>query len=109
MNRRRVVVTAVLVTLGLLAAACSDSSERAGSGTTGPTIASATTTAKPPQVGGTLVFGEYSQPLGLDPIVALGGGQVGGIEMAAIYDTILRFDTTTGKYEPNRGVVCTQC
>ncbi|MEO8695169.1 MAG: ABC transporter substrate-binding protein [Acidimicrobiales bacterium] len=100
MNRRWIVITTVLVTFGTLAVACSDSSEKAGSDTTGPTTASPTTTAKAPQVGGTLVFGAFLQPLGLDPIVAIGGGNIGGTEMAAIYDTLIRFDTTTAKYEP---------
>ncbi|HUP73466.1 MAG TPA: hypothetical protein VM282_10540 [Acidimicrobiales bacterium] len=82
--------------LGLLAAACGDSGE-GGSDTTGPTVASSATTAEAPQVGGTLVFGAFLQPLGLDPIVAVGGGNIGGTEMAAIYDTLIRLDTTTGK------------
>ena len=99
MNRRRVVVATVLLTLALLAAACSDSGE-GGSEPTGPTVASPATTAKAPQMGGTLVFATFLQPGGLDPIVAVGTGHVGGTEMAAIYDTLLRFDTTTGKYEP---------
>ena len=98
MNRQRVLVTAVLVTLGLLATACSDSSEDGFP--TGSTNASPETTAKAPQVGGTLVYSSFLQPGGLDPIVAVGGGNIGGSEMAAIYDTLLRFDTATGKYEP---------
>ena len=97
--RRNVAVLTVLVTLGLFAAACGDSSEKNSSDSTGPTTPSPATT-RPPQLGGTLVFGEFAQPIGLDPIVAIGGGQVGGTEMAAIYDTLLRYDTATGKYEP---------
>ena len=46
------------------------------------------------------MFGEYSQPAGLDPIVPPGFGTTGGIEMGAIYDTLMRFNSDTGKYEP---------
>jgi peptide/nickel transport system substrate-binding protein len=95
MNRRR--VATMLVTLALLATACSDNS---GNNQTDTTTPSPATTAKAPQMGGTLVYSTFLQPLGLDPIVAVGTGSVGGSEMAAIYDTLLRFDAATGKYEP---------
>lgn len=60
----------------------------------------AVTTTAAPRTGGTLVFGEYSEPAGLDPIVSTGSGTTGGIEMAAIYDTLMRYNPETGKYEP---------
>jgi peptide/nickel transport system substrate-binding protein len=96
MNRRRADVAAVLVTLALLVAGCTDDD----GGEPEATIDSPATTAKAPQMGGTLVYSTFLQTGGLDPIVAVGTGHAGGSEMAAIYDTLLRFDAATGKYEP---------
>ncbi|MEO5840615.1 MAG: ABC transporter substrate-binding protein [Acidimicrobiales bacterium] len=42
----------------------------------------------------------FTETTGLDPVVASGKGVAGAIEMAALYDTLMRYDTTTGKYEP---------
>jgi peptide/nickel transport system substrate-binding protein len=42
----------------------------------------------------------FFEPPGLDPIVASGSGTVGGTEMMAIYDTVMRYDPATGKYDP---------
>jgi peptide/nickel transport system substrate-binding protein len=41
----------------------------------------------------------FSEAAGLDPVLLNGGGTSGAIESAAIYDTIMRFDTTTKKFE----------
>jgi peptide/nickel transport system substrate-binding protein len=51
--------------------------------------------------GGTISFGTFSETAGLDPIVSTGSGVPGYNEMAAIYDTILRYNTQTGKYDNN--------
>jgi peptide/nickel transport system substrate-binding protein len=83
----------VVASFCLVAASCSSSSKTKGSQST------ATTAALPPQVGGTLTFGEFSEPVGLDPIVSTGHATTGAIEMDAVYDTILRYNHTTGKYE----------
>src|SRR4029434_4882335 len=37
--------------------------------------------------------------MGLDPIVSTGGGITGGTEMAAIFDTLTRYNTDTNKIE----------
>jgi peptide/nickel transport system substrate-binding protein len=99
----RLWITGVVTAIALLAAACGDdgeSSSNAGAttGSAPPTTAAPTT--KAPQSGGTLVFGEYSQPVGLDPIVPPGQGTTGGIEMVAIYDALMRWNRDEGKYEP---------
>jgi peptide/nickel transport system substrate-binding protein len=83
-----------------LGTACS-SSKKTGGGTT------ATTTGGTPQTGGIITFGEYSQPAGLDPIVSTGQGTTGAIEMAAVYDTLLRYNKDTGKYEPRLALSAT--
>lgn len=97
-------VLAVLASLALLAAACGDDSSEGSPGTTAAASSGsatvATTTTLAPQSGGTLVFSEYAQAVGLDPVVPPGQGTTGGIEMGAIYDTLMRFNKDTGKYEP---------
>jgi peptide/nickel transport system substrate-binding protein len=92
----------LLAAIAVLAAACGDSGSGGEASTTsgGTSATPAPTTTKTPQQGGTLVFGEYSQPVGLDPIVPPGQGTTGGIEMAAIYDTLMRWNADTGQYEP---------
>jgi peptide/nickel transport system substrate-binding protein len=45
-----------------------------------------------------LSFGTYSEPRGLDPIVATGYGVTGGVELSALYDTLVRYDPETKKY-----------
>jgi peptide/nickel transport system substrate-binding protein len=45
-------------------------------------------------------IGAYSRDTGLDPAKLAGGGTVGGNELAAIYDTIMRYNDVNGKYEP---------
>ncbi|HEV8296690.1 MAG TPA: ABC transporter substrate-binding protein [Acidimicrobiales bacterium] len=88
----------VLLAAALVAAACGDDDGSApassGSGSTG-----GSTTTLAPQTGGVLAFGEFSEPVGLDPIVSTGHGTTGAIEMAAVYDTIVRYNHTTKKYE----------
>lgn len=89
--------------LTLVAASCGESKpETTGESRGAPATLSVTapsTTGKPPIVGGTLTFGEFGQPNGLDPIVAAGGGTTGGIELAAIYDTLLRYSPSDDRYD----------
>jgi peptide/nickel transport system substrate-binding protein len=114
---RRVGALVVGATVALVAAACggdnSSSSRTTTAGSTATsagaatsaasggttTTAAATTTTATPQVGGTITYGEFIQPVGLDPIVSTGHITTGALEMGAVYDTILRLNHTTGKYE----------
>src|SRR5262245_58958955 len=93
-----------VVLFALVAAGCSDDSgplPGPTTTTTPPATAAPTTTADPgPAVGGTLTMAVFAVPPGLDPIVAAGGGTTGGSEMAAIYDTLVRWDPTTSTYQP---------
>lgn len=50
--------------------------------------------------GGTATMGVFSETRGLDPTEASGSGPAGGTEMAAIYDTLMRFNPDTREYEP---------
>lgn len=51
--------------------------------------------------GSQLSFGVYSQTNGLDPTMVSGGGVVGGIETAALYDVLVRWDPETGEWQPH--------
>ena len=104
-SRRRTRVAALLVAGSLIAAACGgdDSSDNAGATAPGSTASTGTTaapTTATPQTGGQVVFASFSEPASLDPIVSTGNGTTGATEMAAVYDTLMRFNPTEGKYEP---------
>ena len=45
-----------------------------------------------PVDGGTLTMGTFSPVRSLDPTVITGSGTAGGIELAAIYDVLMRYD-----------------
>ena len=102
-RNRRVVRSAALIVASLIAAACSgNGGAEPPQSTTGPpdsTVSAATSTTAP-KVGGSLKMGMFSETVGLDPVLLNGGGTSGAIESAAIYDSIMRFDTTTKKFEP---------
>lgn len=53
-----------------------------------------------PVNGGTLTFGSYVFPTSLDPTKTRAAGSVGGTELAAIYDTLVRSDYDSGSFEP---------
>jgi peptide/nickel transport system substrate-binding protein len=89
-----------IIVFSLAAAACGDSDEESGSTTTAGGAAATTTTTLAPKTGGSIAMGMYSETQGLDPVVSNGGGTTGATELAAIYDTIMRYDTVAGKYEP---------
>ena len=89
---------AFLAAAALVATACGDDGG-GDSQTTAPGTASGPTTTKAPVSGGTLIFGNFSEPASLDNAVSTGSGTTGGTEMAAIYDTLMRYDPDAGKYE----------
>lgn len=53
-----------------------------------------------PQAGGAITFATWSPTKALDPTGVAGTGNSGGNELAAIYDTIMRFDAESGDYVP---------
>ena len=95
-------LVAFAAAVAIIAAACGDSKGSSSPTTAGnspTTTGGATTTVKlTPVKGGVLVFGQYSKESGLDPAGLAGGGTVGGNENAAIYDTLMSLDHSTGKY-----------
>ena len=96
---RRMKFAYVAVLFTVLAASCGDDKSQTGEAVSSTAATGAATTSLQPRAGGTLVSVGISEPAGLDPIVSTGGGTTGGIEMTAIYDTIMRFNPETLKYE----------
>src|SRR5215213_7929921 len=92
----------VIVLTALVVVGCGDSGDTPSDSdaVSVSTTATAATTTAPPQTGGTLRFGAYQDIAGLDPLVSLGSGTSGGIQTAAIYDTIMRYDLATKTYTP---------
>ena len=100
----------ILLLLALLVAACGDdggsasSTSASGVATSGAaaasnTTAAATTTAAP-KSGGTLTIGTFTETPGLDPVTNVGTGVTGGMELAALYDVLMRYDPATGTFQP---------
>lgn len=50
--------------------------------------------------GGSVTFGSYGFPTTLDPTKTLVAGSTGGTELAAIYDTLVRYDPEKQQYVP---------
>ncbi len=94
---------ALLLTLGLVAGACGDdgASSDDASGDTGATATggSASTTTLAPQKGGSITVSMFSETRGLDPAASSGSGTAGGTELAAIYDTVVRWNPDTRSYD----------
>jgi peptide/nickel transport system substrate-binding protein len=102
-TRWRAAAIVLLAVLAAVAFGCSsdDSSSPAPTTATASTAAPTTTTENPgPREGGRLSMAVFAVPSGLDPVVAAGGGATGGTEMAAIYDTLVRWNPSTATYEP---------
>lgn len=87
------------VLLALFAAACGDD-DSSSSEPDPSTPQSQDETTEAPKSGGVITMGTYSEPSGLDPVVAQGGGTSGNSEMAAIYGTLMRYDAESQTYEP---------
>lgn len=104
----------MLVVAGaLVAGACGDDSgggADAGATTTlaatsGATAPSSTTTAvaescTADKAGGEVTMAMFGQIAGLDPLSGTNNGVNGGTERTALYDTLIRYDTKSGTYEP---------
>jgi peptide/nickel transport system substrate-binding protein len=92
---------ALTLTLGLVAAACGDDggSENGSSGTGSTGASAASTTTAAPQKGGSITLAMYSETRGLDPAIGSGSGTAGGTEMAALYDTIVRWNPEKRNYD----------
>jgi len=84
-------------TLALVACSGGGSS---GSGSTTTLGVTPTSGIAQPKTGGNITFATYAETNGLDPTVSFATGVIGGAELAALYDVLMRYDPTTGKYSP---------
>lgn len=83
----------------VLVTACGSSSDKtAADGASSPTTIEDACTDQAAQP---VSMGTFAQPTTLDATKGSGRSTNGGIEMAAIYDTLMRLDTETGTYEPH--------
>lgn len=102
---RTVRILAAIAAVSVLAGACgsssSGSSDTTVAGSNGGAAASTDDliSATCEQGSERLEVTTLSQPRGIDPIFAA-GGSTAGIEMAALYDTLMRWDADTGEFEP---------
>lgn len=95
---------AAVLTAGLLLAACaSQGSPSTPAGPSGGTIRNGIVgpqTEGTPVQGGTLSFASYASATSLDPAKTPAQGTIGGTEMAALYDLLMRYDITQDRYVP---------
>jgi len=112
-GRRARIAWAVLAVTALALGSCGDDDgESTATTATTPTSAGGTSTTSATTApasddecteerrGGTLTMGTLSPPSGIDPVRLQGAGSVGGTEVAAFYDILMQYDTTTGEYSP---------
>jgi peptide/nickel transport system substrate-binding protein len=95
---------ALLLSLGLALTGCASDSESAPEAEAEGTALSegirGDQDAGDPVSGGTLTFAGYGQPATLDPAATIAAATTGGIEMANLYDTLLRFDSAEQAFGP---------
>jgi peptide/nickel transport system substrate-binding protein len=92
----------MVIAFALLAAACGDDSNGSDGGaatTAPPGTAQATTTTLAAQTGGTLTIGLFAATQGFDPANQTVAGSTNGMEMAALYGQLLRYNAQTATYE----------
>lgn len=99
---RRLAGVAFLSVISLIAAGCAGESATTGDRTSSldAGIVNATTETTTPVSGGTLTYSGYSAVTTLDPAKAQIAGASGGTELAAIYDTLMRYDPVAKEFEP---------
>jgi peptide/nickel transport system substrate-binding protein len=87
--------------IGLIAAGCGDDGGGSDVGQSTTTVAAGpTTTAAPqPKSGGSLTVGTFTETPSLDPVTNIGTGVTGGMELVALYDSLMIYDPATGKFE----------
>lgn len=101
MTNRFMRCVALLVALGLVAAACGDDG---GDGATPSDVTASTTTAAPattlaPQKGGSVTMATFAETPGIDPILISGAGTTGGNENAAVFDRLIVWNPVKNIYE----------
>lgn len=85
MSRFRTSITVTMAAVLLTATGCGGGTHNSPSAT---------------KTGGTITMAAWSATKSLDPTGDAGTGNSGGAEVAALYDTLMRYNPDTGKYEP---------
>ena len=81
-----------------MATGCGDDAEQSTTSTVPSvqaTVAATASTSRNPKIGGKITFASNVMSSGLDPVLQIGSGSAGGIEMLALYDAIVRIDPLT--------------
>jgi peptide/nickel transport system substrate-binding protein len=100
LGRSMITRIAFVCALGLVASACGDDGGGTGDeAASTSTVAGATTTTLQPVSDGTLTFGAFTEPRGLDPTAGGSSGAGGSEPLMALYDTVVRFNPETRKYD----------
>lgn len=96
-NRRHYAALAVIILLSLFSASCGD--DGGGGAEPGGDASNGEQGDQIPQSGGEITFGEFSEVVSLDPVRVQGQGSTGSTTVAAIYDTLVRYNPDTRKFE----------
>lgn len=111
-RRRRGRIAALVMAPALLLGACASDSESgsgSGSGSEDTILEDGglntgfvnRQSGAEPKKGGTLTMGMYAPVQSLDPVKINGSGTAGGIEMAALYDVLVRYDHEKKEWVPH--------
>lgn len=102
---RKSAAAALAITASIFLASCADNGSSGGNGDadSGSSLKIGMVNeqgdAGTPKQGGTLTFSGYSAVTTLDPAKAQVAGATGGSELAAIYDSLVRYDPIAQKFE----------
>jgi peptide/nickel transport system substrate-binding protein len=103
-TRRSVRVISVVALFGLIAGACGDDGDEAASGTDDETEdaggAADDGECTEDRVGGSISLGMFGDLAAFDPVSAAAAGTSGGVELAAVFDTLMRWNPETGEHDP---------
>lgn len=98
--RPALAVLAVAALLASCADTSSDTKNDSGAESTYETGLVNIADAGDPVKGGSITFGAFSEPAVLDPAQTIVAGSTGGLEMAAVYDVLMRWDSAENKVVP---------
>src|SRR4051794_2763883 len=97
---RRVICLALVAVVAMAGCASDDGEQSTQAPVVTTPVPAVPDTCNASRVGGSATMGIFSDTSGLDPAVSSGGGETGGTELAAIYDTLMQWNPETGDYEP---------
>lgn len=97
MTRIAAVMPGLSVMLMVLSTACGGAPAPAGMSTPARATEGVCTEDKK---GGSLTIGVFTNSPGLDPVSPASEGVFGGIELTALYDTLMAWNPTASRYEP---------